>query len=431
MRGLPKKPADCVRLIAAADLHLGRKVPIPEFLYSDATSPEGAWQRVVDLVVDEEAEVDVLLLAGDIFDKEENVLEAPYCFERGLQRLAAKDKPVIAIAGNHDYRSLQRRHRLFSFPQFYLLGQGGVWETIQLTLGERVICFEGWSFPSSTFVKNPLLTLGPKENSQVTIGLLHGECDGKKESPYAPFTTQELARTGRECWVLGHIHNPEVLCQEPYIFYCGTLQGLDSSEKGPRGVWVIDIDRTGRLHPTFFPIAGAIWMEVIVNITGVDIDDYEVRLQQELTKDIPLWEGLGSVAIEVIWQGKTHDMNVAVKRIQEIQGMYLSLNKNGSLLECMVHTCKIDIRPEIDLLLLSNEKTIVGLLANQLLLLEQSVGGESRSLLFKLREFLEQAWQRYPYFMQQVDDHVLKQELISKGYQILAELLEQQEKIES
>ncbi len=428
MGRLPKKTTGSVRLIAAADLHLGRKIPLPDALNCDAVSPEGAWQRLVDLVIGEEGEVDALLLAGDLIDKEENVLEAPYYFEKGLQRLAAKNKPVIAIAGNHDHCSLRRRQKILSYPHFYLLGLQGVWETIQLQFGERTVHFEGWSFPASEFPKNPLSLLPPCKKGTITIGLLHGECDGAKESPYAPFTTRELSTAGRLCWVLGHIHIPRILCQEPPVFYCGSLQGLDSSEKGERGAYVIDIDPSGHVETTFIPLAGAVWHEIVLNITGVDVEEYEMLVRQELEKSISFWNGLNAIALKVIFQGEAEDMRSSITRIGQIQESYFSLNKQGSLIDCYVHLCIIEIRPKVDLTLLAKEKTIVGLLAKNLLVLQEGQASERKSIVVKVKELLEQSTQRYPHFKPLEDDGMLEQQLLSKGYQMLAELLEQKEK---
>ncbi len=86
-----------MRLLHTADWHLGKK------LESHHRLPE---QEAVLTEICELAEyhaVDAVVIAGDLFDTYNPPTEAVECFYRTLKRLAnGGQRPVIAIAGNHD-----------------------------------------------------------------------------------------------------------------------------------------------------------------------------------------------------------------------------------------------------------------------------------------------------------------------------------------
>ena len=97
MSNFPLKKPGTIRLIAAADLHLGRRISVPEVIENSFLTPEGVWENLVDLVLDPNVGADALLLAGDIFDKEEDILEAPYFFE--MASYFQKSDLIISRAG--------------------------------------------------------------------------------------------------------------------------------------------------------------------------------------------------------------------------------------------------------------------------------------------------------------------------------------------
>ncbi len=383
MDRLSSKISGNVRLIAAADLHLGRNIPLPEVLKNYLTTPEGVWERLVDFIVDQENQVDALLLAGDLFDREENVLEAPYFFEKGLKRLSEANKKVIAIAGNHDWRSMKRRHRLLSHPGVYVLGLEDTWEHVDITFDTQTIRFEGWSFPSSEYKKNPLMFIPAASKDMITVGLLHGECDGSRESAYAPCSSKELIETGRQCWVLGHVHIPRYLRTDPPIFYCGSLQGLDPSEVGERGAFVIEIDMKGKIQTNLLPMASLLWQELVIDVTGIDLDDYETLLQKTMEKELTSWPSLKMIALQVRWKGEVREGTKARERLKNLQGIYFTLNQASMLIDCHVHTSIVEVKPTLNLALLAQEKTLTGLIAKQLIELEHADQQAKRPVLQK------------------------------------------------
>ena len=85
-----------MRLLHTSDWHLGRLFHGASLLDEQAA----AMDRIVALAA--EAEVDAVLIAGDLYDRAIPPAEAVQLFSDTLARLTATGAAVVAIAGNHD-----------------------------------------------------------------------------------------------------------------------------------------------------------------------------------------------------------------------------------------------------------------------------------------------------------------------------------------
>ena len=85
-----------MRLLHTSDWHLGRQFHGASLLQEQAA----AMDRIVALAT--EAEVDAVLIAGDLYDRAIPPAEAVQLFNDTLARLSRAGAAVVAIAGNHD-----------------------------------------------------------------------------------------------------------------------------------------------------------------------------------------------------------------------------------------------------------------------------------------------------------------------------------------
>lgn len=142
-----------VKILHTADWHLGKR--LQEF-------PRIAEQKeVLDEIVQlvEREEVDMVLLAGDIFDSFNPSHEAVELFYKTLRRLSNNGtRPVIAIAGNHDSTQfieapdpLAREFGIILYSKFDTLvacGElNGGWAITQSAPGFIELTGPGFSFP--------------------------------------------------------------------------------------------------------------------------------------------------------------------------------------------------------------------------------------------------------------------------------------------
>lgn len=85
-----------MRLIHLSDLHIGKRVNEVSMLEDQ----EYVLRQILQIIDTEKA--DVVLIAGDVYDKSIPPAEAVTLFDDFLCRLAKRDLPVFIISGNHD-----------------------------------------------------------------------------------------------------------------------------------------------------------------------------------------------------------------------------------------------------------------------------------------------------------------------------------------
>ena len=278
-------------ILAIGDVHLGTRCSGLPGRMGDLgvepadVAPAAALRLSIDFAIKER--VDAVLFAGDVVENSNARFEAMPPLEESVQRLLDAGIDVIAVAGNHDVEALPRLQEIIG--GFRLLGKGGHWEAVTLTRADVPFAeVVGWSFPEKHVRESPLaLLLGeaiPDPSTPVPrIGLLH--CDlGASGGYYAPVRQSELDDTGYAAWLLGHIHKPSLKRQAASdggrpSGYLGSLVGLDPSETGPHGPWLLKIKSDGRIGLEQVPIAPLRWERIDVSVDDIGhVEDVPDRL---------------------------------------------------------------------------------------------------------------------------------------------------------
>ena len=108
-----------IRLLHTGDWHIGHTLRGYGREYEHIT----VFDQLIDIVIDQE--VDVLVIAGDIFDSQNPSGEAQQLFYRTLGRLRAA-RPglkIVVVAGNHDAASrLEAPHALLASLDMHVIG---------------------------------------------------------------------------------------------------------------------------------------------------------------------------------------------------------------------------------------------------------------------------------------------------------------------
>ena len=106
-----------MKLLHLADLHIGKRV----YEYSMLEEQKSALLQAFQMA--KEHEVDAVLIAGDIYDKNIPTIEGVKLFDTFLTALKAKNIPTFIISGNHDSAErLSFGRHLFENSQIYLSG---------------------------------------------------------------------------------------------------------------------------------------------------------------------------------------------------------------------------------------------------------------------------------------------------------------------
>jgi len=362
-----------VKLLCTGDVHLGRRPSrLPEHLDAVATSAAAVWEAIVDQAI--ERAVDAVVLTGDVVDQDNRFFEAYSALARGVRRLVQAHITVYAVAGNHDFDVFVRLAE--ELPDFNLLGRGGVWQETELKRdGKAVLRLVGWSFPSSHVSTSPLAGACLPQRRMPTIGLLHCDCD-VAPSRYAPVSRTELAAAPVDAWLLGHIHEPQIISESgPMILYPGSPQGLHVNETGPHGPWLVEIEPGREPTAIHLPLAALRWEHLDVPLDDVsDPDAFDqtiARALKGLHEQIRDGFGLArAVGCRLRLTGRTgiyHALDGLIAQMQENLTESLSFDGVEYFLDTKVLNAA---RPDISLADRAATGDPAGLLARRLAVLD-------------------------------------------------------------
>lgn len=259
------------RFLHAADIHIDSPLigldayeGAPVDLLRGAT--RRAFENLVDLALDEA--VDFVVIAGDLYDGDWRDFSTGLFFTRQMARLREAAIPVYVIAGNHDAASvLTRRLDPPDNVHFFSTRQAETQELEKLP-----VAIHGRGFPHRQVPENLVPDYPPPRSGCFNIGLLHTSLAGAPgHATYAPCSLTDLTGKGYDYWALGHVHQPQVLAQNPWVVFPGNLQGRHVRETGPRGCQLITVnDALEVVDAEHRSLDIVRWARLEVDLTGVE-----------------------------------------------------------------------------------------------------------------------------------------------------------------
>lgn len=418
-----------LELLAIGDMHLGRRPSrLPDELAASGRSygPAEAWSRAVGYAI--ETGVDVVALAGDLVDRDDDFFEAYRALREGISELGRNGIEVLGIAGNHDVLVLPRLAG--ELPDFRLLGAGGAWETRHF---DTLLTLHGWSFPTRSVGQSPLAGHAFERGPGVNLGLLHCDRDAR-DSRYAPVASTELDAAGLDGWLLGHIHKPDELTPERPTGYLGSITGMHPGEHGARGPWRFRITENGIDSVEQVRLAPLHWARVSIDLTGIECpEDAESRLLgrlQDLDGELEDHEiPPNAMGLRVRLTGRTDRINAVLERFEKRTDDNLSGHRERF---AFIETIEASTRPTRDLEKLAATSDHIGLLARRLLLLDRPPDDPARrALLDRARERLDRiaGEPRWHHLGQapSMQDQAVAERLRDSCARVLERLIEQRE----
>jgi len=294
-----------MKILHAADLHidsplrgLERYEGAPVAQIRGAT--RRAFENLVALCLSED--VDLLLLAGDVYDGDWKDYNTGLFFAAQLSRLRPAGIPVVIVRGNHDAQSQITRH--LELPDNVRELDPRAPETARFEkLGVAVT---GQSFATKAVTDDLAAGYPDAQPGFFNIALLHTALSGSEgHETYAPCSLETLISRGYDYWALGHVHKREVVCADPYVVFPGNLQGRHARETGPKGATLITVE-DGRVreieHRTLDVVRWALCeVDVSDAQSGLDaVDLARAALEQELAE-----AGGRTVAARLVLRGQT------------------------------------------------------------------------------------------------------------------------------
>ncbi|MGB8453365.1 MAG: DNA repair exonuclease [Anaerocolumna sp.] len=221
-----------MKFIHIADLHIGAK-PDAGFPWGAEREKEilNSFHQIIDICNEEE--IDLLLIAGDLFHRQpliRELKETSYYFDK------LRKTQVVIIAGNHDYISARSNYTGFEWGErVHMLFEASLDSIYLEDINTEVY---GLSY-HTRFITEPLYdTVQPGCEERINILLAHG---GNEKD--IPIDKKALLGSGFDYIALGHIHKPQLFGER--MAYAGCLEPLDKTETGERGYITGKIEKRG------------------------------------------------------------------------------------------------------------------------------------------------------------------------------------------
>lgn len=208
-------PAPVTRIALVSDIHVR-----PYRADGSAGSDEYDW---IDALTEHVlgALPDAILIAGDLFDRRHDTAHAAAAAQRMLDRWSEGGRPVAIIGGNHDAEvSLPRTLALAPSVRWFPADQA---ET--LILHNLGIAIHGQSVAEANDHRNVHPDYPAPIVGLTNIALLHTSLGGKRSKRIClPVELESLKLDPRyDVWVLGHVHERQVLNDSPLIVFPGDV----------------------------------------------------------------------------------------------------------------------------------------------------------------------------------------------------------------
>ena len=295
-----------LRFIHAADPHLDSPLQgleahegAPVALLRGAT--RRAFEKLVQLAIDER--LDFMVIAGDVYDGDWKDYNTGLFFRGQMVRLNEKQIPVYLIAGNHDAASVISKK--LSLPENVQVFSTRTAESKEVP-GHPVV-IHGRGFPHRAVPENLVLDYPPAVSGKFNLGLLHTSLTGREgHDTYAPCAVADLQNKGYGYWALGHIHQPEVISQDPWIVFAGNCQGRHIKETGPRGCRLVTVNDSLEVEAAEWRSLDVVrWQELKVDLVGSDHESEALaRVSAAMEQAVAEAEGR-LVAVRIILSGST------------------------------------------------------------------------------------------------------------------------------
>src|SRR3990172_2912284 len=302
-----------MKILHFADLHLGVET------YGKINPETGVSTRLddflaaLDKLVDYalESKIDLVLFCGDAYKSREPSQTQQREFARRINRLASGGITIFILVGNHDLPNAIGKAT--STEIFHTLAVKNVYVSnkpeitrIKTKSGTIQIASLPWLRRSALLkrdeAKNLTLEQINQQLQQVltnTVADLAKQLDPKLPAILAAHVgvasatvgSERLMAIGQEAFILpgnlanpafdyialGHIHNRQVLNENPPVVYAGSLERVDFGEEADeKGFYVVDIeaDKQGKRHTTFefHPVTGRTFRTVTVSLEVGDAD---------------------------------------------------------------------------------------------------------------------------------------------------------------
>ena len=207
-----------LRLLHTADVHLGaRHADLGEQAAAQRERQFAAFQASIELAIAEK--VDVVLIAGDLFDSNTQPRRSVERVAAELKRLAAARIRTVIIPGTHDVYDRASLYRVHDLAALAGSTEDDDFVTVltpdrpSVHLGACDVIVHGPVFATKRAPHSPLrdLKVSPGDGATWQVGMVHGSLaiPDKTDRDEVVVTREEIEATGLDYLALGHWHSAQ------------------------------------------------------------------------------------------------------------------------------------------------------------------------------------------------------------------------------
>src|SRR4051812_36802796 len=203
-----------LRLLHTADVHLGaRHADLGEAAVAQRERQFAAFVRTIDLAIAED--VDVVLIAGDLFDSNVQPRRSVERVAAELRRLVRARIRTVITPGTHDVYDRASVYRAYDLPALAAPREEGMVTVLtpaqpSTYVAACDVAVVGRPFPTKRAPSGPLRDPGIADGlpGRWKVGLFHAALaiPGRTDGDDVVITADEIAASGLDYVALGHWH---------------------------------------------------------------------------------------------------------------------------------------------------------------------------------------------------------------------------------
>lgn len=361
-----------MRFLCASNLHLGRRIAgLPDHAGVDPArlSAAATWNRLCNAAVT--YDVDAVLLAGDVIDRENPLFEPAGALQQGLGVLEREGIPVVMIAGDEDFESLPRAVEMLNSPVVTLLGPDR--PSIDINDNGDHATVIGISQNVATGIRNVLANVRDLQTDHPTVVMLHGSLTDGHAPPgtFQPVQMEDLATSHTDLWILGAQHDPDVIVEgDTTAIEPGATFPMEPHETGIHGATLVELFDEGGSVCELIPLSPIQFADIDLELIGTEdleaVESAIVRAMYDTLDDALATNAVASLATvpcTVYLTGST-PLHAELPSFLDELSRTLAISHQG--VSATLHDYEIDTRPQVELKPLLGRPDPVGELARLL-----------------------------------------------------------------
>src|ERR1700683_1170997 len=299
-----------MKFIHAADIHLDTPLQgLVHYAGAPVNEIRNATRRAFEKLLDAALahQVDFVIIAGDLYDVGLKSFESALFFNREMTRLKEAGIDVYLLHGHHDAAS--KLIKQLRPPANVHVFRSNEPHTFRREALHLPVAIHGQSFATPEVTDDLAANYPAPAANAFNIGVLHTNLSGISEhANYAPCSADTLRNKGYQYWALGHVHNRQILCSDPYIVFPGNIQGRHGKDPGEKSCELVTVSDAGSVSIQAIPTSVLLWSEVGVDAsdcrTADDLYDKLTALFRKLVSESH--EGVAALRVRIVGNSDAH-----------------------------------------------------------------------------------------------------------------------------